>query len=222
MSTPDELLMAELQAVMTEATTTIYDERTAEAKQIITMLDDQFTKDGYFGSYLFALTKTTPEEFTEMVNGDAQVVGDRPDDLASGDYTGGKISKLFTFDTHEDLAHIVSEPQSMLMTYYLKKQAGLIIRTNLPDGRRLTACAAPGFVVVKSGDKVSMLCLDDENPDAKLAFADYDDATIELFHNLWQGNLYPRKMEQDYPETFKELIGKLKRDADINDEEEGE
>jgi hypothetical protein len=222
MSTPDELLMAELQAVMTEAGTTIFDERTAEAKSIITMLDDQFTKDGYFGSYLFALTKTTEEEYQQMLNGDAQVVGGKPEDLTSGDYTGGKITKLYTFDTHEELAQIVSEPQSMLMTYHIKKQSGLIIRTNLPDGRRLTACAAPGFVVVKSGDNVSILTLDSDDPDPKLAFADYDTETIELFHSLWQGNLYPRTMERDYPETYKEVIGKLKRESGIDDEEEGE
>lgn len=218
MTTPDELLMAELKQVMTEATASIHDERTAEAKQIVRLLDEQFTKDGYYGSYLFTMTKATDEEFQAMVEGSTETVGDKPDDIGSGQYHGGKVSKVYTFDTHADLVQIVTSPQAMLMTYHLRKQVALIIRTNLPDGRRITACAATGFVVVKADDKVSMLCLDDADPQPKLAFADFDAETIELFHSLWQGHVYPSRMEQDFPETYKEVITKLTAEAEGEDE----
>lgn len=225
MKTPDELLMEELASVMDSASKNIDTERREEAIRIISMVSDAWDSEGLLGSYLFAMSIVDPEEAVAMGKDDeTKVVDTRPyhDDKDLSDYHGGKISKLYTFDTHDQLCAIIASHESMVMTCALEDPVGLFIRTNPSPTRRLSAFASPQNVVVRitvNGEHTHHIWeVPEQYEQVETVLADLTEDERSLARLLWEGLYFPKRMRKEYPDMFEGIVRDLKRKAGMGDE----
>lgn len=222
MKTPDELLMEELASVMDSASKNIDTERREEAVRIVSMVSDAWDSEGLLGSYLFGMSLVEPEEAEAM--GDTKLVDTRPhhDKKDLSDFQGGKISKLYTFDTHDQMCAIIASQESMVMTCALEDPIALFVRTNPSPTRRLTAFASPQNVVIRltvNGEHTHHVWeVVEQYEQLDTVLADLTDDERNLARALWEGLFFPKRMRKEYPDMFEGIVRDLKRKAGMDNE----
>jgi hypothetical protein len=219
---PEELLLRELKSVMDGAGKSIEDEAKSEHLAVLGLISKAIDENHDSGAHIYAIREVPIDEVlrTEAETPDRVLNSHGVTNPRAEGFTGGSVEHLGECGDPTGLAVGLGDHKLMTVICDQVKPAGLLGRSCYEDGSKFTVLATPAFISTerRSADGVTVTKLYDPADGKPEDIDTYKDYEVEAIANIYSGLMLPRRLREEYPETFaslvKDIINKMEGDSD--------
>lgn len=229
MSNDDKDLMAEVQSIVDAAVTDIRKAREAEMKQVLGTLVKESRKENLLPSGQQVMLYLIGQTPIDTVDPDKAVrtqgtEGKTIEQLKAEGYTGGNVTRPFTFDTYDECLHNLNSPVSAVLTDWSQKQrAWASVTCYKEQGTTTYIMVASKCVtihkVLPTGDSLTSFFDPSTSDEEQIESTLYTEGK-RIVGSQYRFTTAPQEMRKEYPDTYKVMLSQaLKAMGEETDED---